>query len=178
MPRAAVNLGAWLVGAVVSVTVGVVALSRIDAGLAGGGMQPLSPDSVTRGMTEVPPATPADPRATSRSASDPAVRNPSVTAVPPSTAASRPVRTTERAFTSRGGSFVARCTDGLVYLTSWSPAPGYQSTGVERGPGEGAQLTFQSDLSHVRVLLRCVAGVPQATIDPGDGHDDDHSPGH
>ncbi|ASW53900.1 hypothetical protein [Plantactinospora sp. KBS50] len=128
--RLATNLVAWLLGAVVSVTVGVLALTRVDEGLANG-VQPLSPDSVTRGLPDPPSAAPsrtprrgatsAPARSPSRRATSapgrPAPSEPSVPATPPAP------RAVERTFTAQGGSLLVRCTAGLVYLASWSPAP-------------------------------------------------------
>jgi hypothetical protein len=183
--RTATNLVAWLVGAAVSVTVGVLALSRVDDGLADG-VQPLSPDSVTRALPGPPSSSPTA----------------AVRPVPPSTPGARrtrrpptvvphrspPVRTAsppvERSFVTQGGSMVVRCTSGRVYLASWSPAPGYRVSDVQRGPGDPpAGLTLLSEHRRVRVELRCVGGVPQATVSigrrsdhdgDGDGDDDDH----
>jgi hypothetical protein len=173
MRRMAVNLAAWLGGAVVSVGVGVAALAQINDGLAAENGQPLNPDTVTSAVPDPPTPTTAAPTPTS-SRRKPAGK-PSGAAPATGRETSAP-RTVERGLTSRGGSVVARCVGGQVYLASWSPAPGYHAEHVERGPAGAARLTFESGERHVTVEVGCVAGVPQAATGPrdaGGNHSDD-----
>lgn len=144
------NATAWLVGAAASVGVGVLALSKIHDAFASGGVQLMSPDTVTGPVTEQPTG----------------VANPDKSLTPddPSTSHASHTHGTERALTSRGGSFVARCGAGQVYLASWSPAPGYHADDVRRGPATEVRLTFEAKDSEIVVAIRCVAGVPQASI--------------
>ena len=58
---------------------------------------------------------------------------------------------------------VARCTDSEVYLSSWSPAPGYRVEDVARGPGTKATVWFEGPYE-VTLNAVCVAGVPVAQV--------------
>ncbi|MFB9234140.1 hypothetical protein ACFFWC_01100 [Plantactinospora siamensis] len=177
--RTATNVVAWLIGAVVSVTVGVLALTRVDDGLADG-VQPLSPDSVTRALPapESPSSSPSPSSRRTQSAT-PGAPHPRRSAASPhrSTAAPPSPRSTERTLTAQGGSILVRCTSDQVYLASWSPAPGYRVADVSRGPDERAALTFVGERRELRIVLRCVDGVPQANLrlrppSGDDRHDD------
>jgi phage tail protein X len=173
--RIAVNLAAWLGGAVVSVGVGVAALAQINDGLAAEDRQPLNRDTVASALPDPPAPTTAAPTPTSSQRKPPGRPSPAGTTPATARDTSAP-RTVERGFTSRGGSVVARCTGGQVYLASWSPAPGYHAEHVERGPAESARLTFESGNRQVTVEVGCVAGVPQAATgrrDAGGDHSDD-----
>jgi hypothetical protein len=150
--RIAVNVAAWLVGAVASVAVGLLALSQIDVGFADGAVQPLSPDTLTRVVTE-PPAPDAAGTPTGKA---PPKATPGATDAAGYDA--------ERALTSRGGSLVARCRAGRAYLASWSPAQGYHADDVRRGPALEARLNFEGRERAVAVSIRCVGGVPEASI--------------
>jgi len=75
-----------------------------------------------------------------------------------------PVRVT-RSLGSRGGSVVATCTAGSVYLESWSPAPGFRVHEVQRGPASDVEVTFESGSLEVQLHVRCVSGVPVASVE-------------
>jgi len=80
-----------------------------------------------------------------------------------------------RVLTSRGGSVVASCQSGQVYLRSWSPAPGYTVDEVERGPADGAEIKFQSTGGpddEVKMHLTCRSGVPTSTVEGDREHRD------
>jgi hypothetical protein len=67
-----------------------------------------------------------------------------------------------RSLGSRGGSVVATCSAGSVYLKSWSPAPGFRVHEVQRGPASDVEVTFESGSLEVQMHVRCVSGVPVA----------------
>jgi hypothetical protein len=72
--------------------------------------------------------------------------------------------------TSPGGSVVAQCsgTGGrTVYLVSWSPAQGFRVNGVQRGPGEEAEIEFQSDRQSYSVNVQCENGTPVQSVGSG-----------
>jgi hypothetical protein len=83
----------------------------------------------------------------------------------PSAPATEPATARVRAFTTSGGSFVAACDGGLATLRSWSPAQGYATDDVVRGPAAAASLEFESDADTgtVKVLVTCRQGFPQMT---------------
>ena len=65
--------------------------------------------------------------------------------------------------TSPGGSVVAQCSGAggrTVYLVSWSPAQGFTVNGVARGPGEEAEIEFESDAHSYTVNVHCSNGYP------------------
>jgi hypothetical protein len=164
---------AWIVGAMAAVGVGVLALSLIGDGLTSRSVQPLTPDVVAReasaASAEPSPAgalpTPASALATAPGAAP--------SEVPP-TAKTTPVAGTEKLVSSPGGTAVARCSGGQVYLVSWSPWQGFRADHVDRGPASQASLKFESDDAKVFLAVRCVGGEPQATVsqraDDSGGH--------
>jgi hypothetical protein len=72
----------------------------------------------------------------------------------------------ERELFSEGGSVLARCIDGDAYLVAWSPAQGYHTDRVDRGPARTARVEFEGegeDEEEVELTITCVDGVPQVT---------------
>jgi len=65
---------------------------------------------------------------------------------------------------SPGGSAVARCTGGLAYLVSWSPAPGFSSDNARRGPDDEARVRFRSGETRVMLFVTCTGGVPHGQV--------------
>ena len=61
---------------------------------------------------------------------------------------------------------VASCVAGGAYLDSWSPAQGYLTGDVRRGPAQTARVTFDpasgSDDGAVTMVVSCSAGTPTA----------------
>jgi serine/threonine-protein kinase len=87
--------------------------------------------------------------------------------VPKPTRAASPVpvpHPVERSVQTLGGTVVARCVGSTATLVSWTPLPGFDATGVVRGPGEEVGLVFAGLLDEVHVTVRCVAGEPQASV--------------
>jgi hypothetical protein len=164
--RLVASVLAWIVGAVAAVGVGILALSLIGDGLTARTVQPLTPDVVAREAA----AASAEPSSAPTGAG--ARPTPSKTAPPP------PAKTstgTEKLLSSPGGTAIARCSDGQVYLVSWSPEQGFRADDVDRGPGAQASLKFESSNAKVFLTVRCVGGEPQATVTQ---RGDDHGGGH
>jgi hypothetical protein len=138
--RTATVIFAWLAGAVSATAVGIFALTSIDFGL--------SPQSSLDTLPNLPTAS------ASRAEETPEPQASSTTV---------PIGL-ERPITSPGGSAVARCTSSGAYLVSWSPAPGFKAEDVRRGPAAVARVKFETSGREYYVAIRCVNGVPEATI--------------
>jgi hypothetical protein len=78
---------------------------------------------------------------------------------------------TGAALTSPGGSVLAQCQGNAAYLTSWSPAQGYQAEQVARGPAEHVAVRFVSGGSVVVVHVECAAGQPRSWVSSAWGDD-------
>jgi hypothetical protein len=141
--------GAWLLAAVVTAGVGTAALDLVGAGILGPQNQPLSQQDVLRAL------------AAARPASSPA----STTAPPSTTAGAAP-----RGLNTTGGSIVARCAAGQVTLLSWSPAQGFRTDEVARGPAPTASIKFKNGNTETLVTVSCVAGEPHAVSTADDQH--------
>jgi hypothetical protein len=153
-----VSLVGWTTGAATAIGVGLIALSAIGVGLAEGPIRPLSTNPQS-GPARVPVET--------LSPTPPGQRTSTGPATAPAGASS------ERTVTSRGGNVVAACRASGAYLVGWSPAPGYRAEDVARGPAQQARLTFKKPEREIKVTVRCVNGVVQASIE--DEPEDDHT---
>jgi hypothetical protein len=167
------SIGAWTAGAGISVAVGVLALSRIDDGLAEHTVQPLTRDAVVRQSPEPsvaggPAASPTDPPATPRSTLSSRPRG--ATSTPSSTPSGAP---TDQVVSSPGGTAIVRCLGSGAYLVSWSPAQGYYADDVHRGPAAEVVVRFESETRSDVVSARCPAGVPQPAVSAGQKHPDE-----
>jgi hypothetical protein len=155
---------AWVVGAVAAVAVGVLALSMIGDDLTSRTAQPLSPDAVAREASAAPTEPAAGPsESTGSSELAPA---PSASSAAPATTAA-PVQGSggvEKLVSSPGGTAIARCANGQVYLVSWSPEQGYRTDDVARGPATVASVKFESDANKVFLSVRCAGSEPQGSI--------------
>lgn len=67
-------------------------------------------------------------------------------------------------FPSGGGTVFAYCSAGQVTLTTWSPAPGYRTDGVLRGPARSAWAKFKSGSTELTVTATCASGRPHFTV--------------
>ncbi|GAA2760844.1 hypothetical protein GCM10009872_62050 [Actinopolymorpha rutila] len=137
----------WLATAAGAATMGTFVVDAASSGILGGANDALSQDQVARAL-----------------AAATATANPTV---PSTTSASAPGQGTTRALGTPGGSVIARCSDDQATLISWSPAQGYDTDDVWRGPATTARLTFENDRTDVHVQVTCRAGVPAARIDRG-----------
>jgi hypothetical protein len=137
----------WLLAAAVTAGAGTVALDVVGAGILGPQNQPLSQDDVARALETVPTTTtPVAPTPTSSSAPAP------------------------RGLTVPGGSLVAKCTGDQVELMSWSPAPGYRTDDVSRGPAATASVKFKNDGTENLTVVTCRDGEPHAETVADEGH--------
>lgn len=161
---------AWIVGAVASVAVSMLALTVI--GGVGGDVQPPPPMAALE--TGLPaaartldpgsdPASPSPAASASPAPSSPAGARSSspVAAAPPTSTPASPTPGPPRQFSTSGGVLIAQCTGQLAYLVSWSPAAGYRVDDVRRGPATLAQVSFVSGMQELAVGVRCASGVPR-----------------
>ncbi len=158
--RVLASVLAWLVGAAAAVGVGLLALSWIGDGLTTTTAAALQPETVTRDPSAAPSSDQPSPTVSGASPSPGG-------SVSPKPSRSAPVAAPtgaqpDRVVTSKGGSAVARCTNGLAYLVSWSPNPGYRVDDVLRGPAVEARVQFEAVGSEVLLRVKCLNGVPQS----------------
>jgi hypothetical protein len=152
---------AWCVGAAAAVTLGLVSISLIGATLTDRAVPSQSPTAEQSAQL--------DRRA------DEVISSPTAPASPSAPTSDMPSTQTsdqERLISSPGGTMLARCSAAGAYLVSVSPAPSYRATGVSDGPAPEATVTFQSGQGEVEVVVRCLSGVPHATIHRAGGNDD------
>ena len=161
--RTIVAVVAWAAGAALSVSIGLLALSKISDRLDTGPARQAVPWRAAV-PSAGPTGTPSSPAARSTS---PPVPPPVQTPTPGGAASTSP--TADQVVSSAGGNAVVRCgTDG-AYLVSWSPRPGYSIGAVARGPGAVAQVAFESGRGTVWLAVRCVGAVAQPIRPPADG---------
>lgn len=157
-------LSGWLVTAAVAAGVTLTAVSLLGAGIFGGSTRTMTQDEVARALAVATassePGTASPPPSTGTSAP------PSATTDPTGPAGSGPT-----VVSSAGGRVIAECTGALVEVLSWTPAQGYRTKEVERGPAHEVKVEFESDDGDVKIELRCVDGVPSAEIDDDGGED-------
>jgi hypothetical protein len=67
-------------------------------------------------------------------------------------------------FTSRGGTVAARCDGDQAYLVYWTPAQGYHTDDINRGPARMASVTFEGRGPEVRIVITCAGSVPKSDI--------------
>ncbi|MGW0586727.1 hypothetical protein [Streptosporangium sp. NPDC002607] len=158
----------WLVTGLLAIGVGVAVIDRLSEPLTDTGLQPLSAAEVDEALalasslpgglpTAVPTSAPAAVP-TSGVTSDPAESAPQPTVTVTTTTAAPVAEPGEsRVITTAGGRVIARCKDGLVTLRSWSPAQGFQTDDVERGPADRARVEFESEETEVKVEVNCAA---------------------
>jgi hypothetical protein len=153
----------WLVTAALAAGVTLAAVSALGSGIFGGSTHTMTQDEVDRALAAA--TAPAEPGTASPPPSA-GTSTPSATADPTGPAGSDPT-----VVSSAGGTVIARCTASMVEVISWTPAQGFRTEDVERGPAREAKVEFESDDDDVRVELRCVDGVPAAEIDDDGGED-------
>ena len=158
--RRLATAGGWLACTVAATAVGILAVEAIGSGIAGTGTEPLSMHEVEQQLSAAPPMP-------SPSGSNPTGPNPTDSDSGPSPTASPTGTTTvsgKRVFGTKGGSVVARCIGDRAELVSWSPAQGYQTDDLERGPGSSAGIQFETDDLEINVKITCVNGVPRSHV--------------
>lgn len=184
--RAVTGAGAWLAGAAAATGLCLWAVSylgtasdsaqgvTLDADqvhralasatatdAAGAGTAP-TPDPTTAGATLSPSS--ATATATAPAGSAPAPTSPSA-----SPASSAAPQTVDRRLSASSGTVTAQCQGTVVFLTSWSPALGYQVQGVQRGPARQATVVFAGAGRLVHVQVFCVGGAPTLTTGEDEG---------
>jgi hypothetical protein len=131
-----VSAVAWTVGAASSVGIGLVALTMIGTGFSDRPLEPVATPTAVDTASPGPWAA-ADP--TTPTGSDHTVA-------------------------TRGGTLIVRCVQSGVFLVGWSPAPGYRTDDLQRGPAPTVSMTFESTDREVSVNVACEANTAQPTI--------------
>jgi hypothetical protein len=180
--RIFIGVGAWLLGVVTATCGSLLAVSLLGTGFgvsAGQGQQ-LTTAAVNAALASAPkeraaapaghrsPAPPNAHHARAKHASSPPV-TPAAPAAPAQDAQ------TGTLLASQAGTVVASCGPAGAYLISWSPAQGYGSGQVLRGPGPAADVTFDAGVHALTMRVSCRSGVPVAATSWG--HDDDGGSG-
>lgn len=140
--RSLLTVGGWLAAVAAATTVGVLAVGAIGSGIAGTTTRPLSHSEVTHALATAKTPTPARTTSDTRS----------------------PASGVSRVLGSKGGTVVARCSAGKVTLVSWSPAQGYETDDVNRGPATTASLQFETGQVEITIRVDCRGGVPTAHV--------------
>ena len=151
---------AWLFGAALTATAAAAAVNAVGSGLLGQSSPVLSQDEVQRRLSGT--AQPESPGVEVPTGT-PSAAGPSPSGDTPSPAAARVLATA-------GGTVVARCAAGQVSLVSWSPAQGYRTDDVNRGPAAAASVKFKSSDTEVTVTATCVGDEPQAATATDNRH--------
>lgn len=151
-----VMAGGWLLAAGITAAVGTAALDLVGAGILGSQNHPLSQQDVAQALAAA--STGAQPSPTTSRVS---------ATTPPATASTLPV---PRGLNTPGGSIVAQCAGGQVTLLSWSPAQGFRTDDVARGPAVTASIKFKNGNSETRVAVTCLNGEPHAESVADDHH--------
>jgi hypothetical protein len=146
---------AWLLGAALTATAATAAVNALGSGLLGQGSPVLSEDEVQRRLASAAP----------ESTPPPATGTPIPGTPAPSTS---PAGT--RVLATAGGTVVARCAAGQATLLSWSPAQGYRTDEVNRGPAAAASVRFKADRTELTVTVTCAGDEPQATTATDNRH--------
>lgn len=154
--RLAAAIAGWLAAAALATGVTLAAVSSIGTGIFGSSTGPLDEDEVAAALSTLPP--PAEPTP------DASPAPPTSTASPTGPVSNGAPAAEPTVITSPGGTVVAQCSDGLVELLSWSPAQGFRVDSADRGPDDSAEVEFESRDGDIEVEVRCVDGVPDATV--------------
>ena len=143
----------WLLVAVGTAAVSTAALDIAGAGILGPGNQPLSQQDVARQLASATASPSMSAGPSSGSASTGPLAAPSTTPTP-------------RGLATPGGTIVAQCDRDQVTLRSWSPAQGYRTDDVQRGPASVASIKFNNGKSDVVITVTCPAGEPRFDLTP------------
>lgn len=135
--RTLLTIIGWLAAAAAATTIGVIAIGAAGSGIAGTTTTPLSAGQVRQALasSSEQPATP-----------------------PP--AASPAGHGVTRTLTTNGGSITVRCAGGQATLLTWSPAQGYQTDDIQRGPAPTARITFETGDTELHASITCPGGTP------------------
>jgi hypothetical protein len=174
--RLLLQLSTWLLGALVATAVGFSAWQMIGDRVTDRATPPLSQRAVrsaaaseagtATGRAPRPRADPAAPKATASTGSP----SGGAQAAPPAPRSSTPAAQV-RSFAEPGGVVAVRCQYGRASLQYAVPHLGYTSEVSDAGP-DRVEVDFRDRRHRSQVAVRCVAGVPTATIDERPGGDD------
>jgi hypothetical protein len=142
----------WIAAAVAAIGIGLAGVQAIGNGItAGTGGDVLTAEEAARELAAAPPVPSSTP------SSSPSVGSPTP---------DQPVNV--QAFAGTGGTVTAGCLPAGAFLVNWSSAQGYGVKEYRRGPGEYAEVRFESGSrkgrgnGESRVRIRCTASVPTA----------------
>jgi hypothetical protein len=179
--RALLAVGAWLLGVVGATAGSLVAVSLIGQSITGPSAQQLTVTAINRELAgagqnagQNPPAVSPGPSVRARPRPPAPSRHRPAAPAPSAPASTPPPAGT--LLSSAGGSVLAACQKGRVYLISWSPQPGYEADDVFRGPGVTARVLFMAGIRGVRMVVSCTGSVPSASVTPV-SDDDRKEPG-
>jgi hypothetical protein len=127
---------AWVIGAVAAVTVGLLALSTVGAGLLG-------PTDPLNRSDNVPVSDYGD------STGSPGTSSPN---------------DSDQTFTFTAGTVVAACAGTDSYLVAWSPAPGFRTDDAVRGPAPVTRVKFEKPGNETMIVVTCTDGQPHASV--------------
>jgi hypothetical protein len=144
--RTLLAVAGWLAAVAVATLIGVGAIRLVGESITGTPGGVLSQGDVARALASPTPTAGPQPSGDT---------GPTAGASPG----------TRQSFSTTGGSVVAECAGGLVTLTAYSPAQGYEVTDADRGPDDDAEVKFRGPGGEVELHLVCVDGVPTAVND-------------
>jgi hypothetical protein len=158
--RILLGIAGWLTIAATATAGTVAALGVLEDGITGSSARPRDQNDVQRALGEpgAEPQSSTTPLATP-SATPPAAGDGAVT----------------RELAAGVGRVTARCAGGRVTLQNWSPAQGYRTDDVVRGPATTASVKFKSAADEYAVVVSCGPDGPVAQTIKDDGH---HGRGH
>jgi uncharacterized membrane protein YgcG len=179
-----IAVGAWLLGAVTATCGSLLAVSLLgnSFGVSASQGQQLTVAAVQSALAApeklhvsaggpAPSALASVPHAKAVRAGDSQTRRRQATTPPAPQQAEQPGTLLD----SPAGTVVASCARGAAYLVSWSPAQGYGSDQIFRGPAAVAKVTFDAGGSAMTMAISCHGGTPTAATFWG--HDDGGSGG-
>ncbi|QOC93277.1 septum formation initiator [Micromonospora craniellae] len=155
--RTLLAVAGWLATAVVATLIGLAAIRLVGESLTG------TPGGV-RSQEEIARELAAPPRTVGTTSGTPGpTGSPEPTGTPP--VSPTPDASHRRSFSNPGGSVVAECVPGGVWLAYWSPKQGYSVEDVDRGPDDDAEVKFVGPSGEHELSVRCQAGVPVLDLD-------------
>ncbi len=160
--RGLLTLVGWLGATVLATAVTLAAVSSIGSGIFGDAAGPLDQGEVEQALATLTPAETASPEP------EPTTAAPGTGSTTGTPEASPPASVKPEVITSPGGNVLAQCVGGRAELVSWSPAQGYHVDSVDRRPSRTAEIEFEAEHRDVEIRVRCVDGVPEATVDVDD----------
>jgi hypothetical protein len=162
--RILISVAAWAAGAVVATAGSLLAISVLGQGIVTGPVRTLSVDEVASALAAVSATPSASATTTAATAAAGSPRATATASATPAASQSASADTSSsRVLSATGGSVIASCTQAGAYLSSWSPAQGFQVKTVVRGPAYAAKVKFVSGSNAVVLTVVCQSGVPTAS---------------